>query len=64
MSQLSSLSGSIVLTIAYGYEVKDLNDKIVKVAKKMVQVMGEVALPGALLVNILPFCEESSLVGV
>ena len=52
-----------MLAMAYGYEVKDLNDRIVKVAKKMVQVIGEVALPGALLVNILPCC-ESSLVGV
>ena len=63
LSQLSSLSGSIVLTMAYGYQVKDLNDKIVKGAKRMVQIMGEVALPGALLVNILPFCEPS-FVGV
>jgi hypothetical protein len=52
-----------VLAIAYGYEVMDLNDRIVKVAKKMVQVMGEIALPDALLVNVLPCC-ESSLVGV
>ena len=45
--------------MAYGYEV---NDRTVKVAKKMVQVMGEVALPCALLVNIPPSC-ESSLMG-
>jgi hypothetical protein len=49
--------------MAYGYEVKDLNDRIVKGAKKMVQVMGEVAFPGALLINVLPCC-ESSLAGV
>jgi hypothetical protein len=49
--------------MAYGYEVKNINDRMVKVAKKMVQVMGEVALPGALLVNIVPFC-ESSLVSI
>jgi hypothetical protein len=49
--------------MAYGYEVKDINDRKVKAAKVMVQVMGEIALPGALLVNILPCC-ESSLVGV
>ena len=52
-----------MLAMAYGYEVKDLNDRIVKAAKKMIQLMGEVTLPGALLVNMLPCC-ESSLVGV
>ena len=45
--------------MGYGYEVKELNDQTVKAAKKMVQLMGEIALPGALLVNILPFCESS-----
>jgi cytochrome P450 len=56
--QLPSLSGSVVLAMGYGYEVKDLNDKTVKAAKTMVKLMGEIALPGALLVNILPFCES------
>ena len=45
--------------MGYGYEVKELNDRTVHAAKKMVQLMGEIALPGALLVNILPFCESS-----
>jgi hypothetical protein len=45
--------------MAYGYEVKDINDRMVKVAKRMVQVMDEVALPGALHVNILPSIESS-----
>jgi hypothetical protein len=45
--------------MGYGYEVKELNDRTVKAAKKMVQLMGEIALPGALLVNILPLCESS-----
>ncbi|KAN0111841.1 hypothetical protein V8E52_008047 [Russula decolorans] len=40
--------------MGYGYEVKELNDRTIKAAKKMVQLMGEIALPGALLVNILP----------
>jgi len=44
--------------MGYGYEVKELNDRTVKAAKKMVQLMGEIALPGALLVNVLPFCES------
>jgi hypothetical protein len=46
-------------SMGYGYEVKELNDRTIKAAKKMVQLMGEIALPGALLVNILPLCESS-----
>jgi len=48
-----------VLALEYGYEVKDINDRVVKVGKKMIQLLGETALPGALLVNTLPFCESS-----
>ena len=49
--------------MGYGYEVKEVNDRTVKATIKTVQLMGEMGLPGALLVNILPCC-ESSLVGV
>jgi len=48
-----------VLALEYGYEVKDINDRVVKVGKKMIQLLGETALPGALLVNTLPICESS-----
>ncbi|KAF8492571.1 cytochrome P450, partial [Russula emetica] len=54
-AHLNRLSGSVVLAMGYGYEVKELNDRTVKAAKKMVQLMGETGLPGALLVNVLPF---------
>ncbi|KAI0273278.1 CyP450 monooxygenase [Russula aff. rugulosa BPL654] len=53
-AHLNRLAGSVVLAMGYGYEVKELNDRTVIAAKKMVQLMGEIALPGALLVNILP----------
>jgi hypothetical protein len=49
--------------MGYGYEVKEINDRTVKATNKMVELMGEIGLPGALLVNTLPCC-ESSLVGV
>lgn len=45
--------------MGYGYEVEGLNDRKVQVASKLVQVLSESALPGALLVNDLPFCEPS-----
>ena len=61
-SVLSSLSGSLILAMGYGYEVKELNDRKVQVAGKLVKVVSETALPGALLVNDIPFCELSMLV--
>jgi hypothetical protein len=48
--------------MGYGYEVKGLDDRKVQVAGKLVQVISETALPGALLVNDLPFCEPPVLV--
>jgi hypothetical protein len=51
------MSGSIILELAYGYEVKEANDRKVDVARNLVQIAGETAFPGALLVNDLPFCE-------
>ncbi len=49
--------------MGYGYEVKDLNDRKVKTARKLVQMTSETIHPGALLVNDLPFCKFSLGVG-
>ena len=46
-----------MLAMGYGYEVKGLNDRKIKAARKLAQLISETALPGALLVNDLPFCE-------
>lgn len=48
-----------MLTMVYGYEVKGLNDQRVKAARKLAQLIIESALPGALLINYLPFCKYS-----
>lgn len=58
-SQLFSLSGSFILAMGYGYEVKGPSDPKVKTARKLVQMTSETIHPGALLVNDLPFCECS-----
>lgn len=58
-SQLFSLSGSFILAMGYGYEIKGPSDPKVKTARKLVQMIGETIHPGALLVNDLPFCECS-----
>ena len=43
----------------YGYEVKERNDQKVKAARTLMQLSSEKGLPGATLVNDLPFCERS-----
>jgi hypothetical protein len=45
--------------MGYGYEAKESNDRKIDVARKMIQLIVETTLPGALLVNDLPFCECS-----
>ena len=56
------MTGSLILALGYGYEVKGLNDRKVEAAGEMIDVVSATALPGALLVNILPFCEPLVLV--
>jgi hypothetical protein len=51
------MSGSLMLAMAYGYEVKGLNDQNIKASRKLAQLISETAMPGALLVNDLPFCQ-------
>jgi hypothetical protein len=51
------MSGSLMLAMGYGYEVKGLNDQKIKAARTLAQLISETALPGALFVNDLPFCE-------
>ena len=43
--------------MGYGYEVKGINDPKVNAAKTMIELASKTALPGAILVNDLPFCE-------
>jgi hypothetical protein len=60
---LSSLSGSLILAMGFGYEVKGLNDRKVGAAKKLVDLAGAATFPGALLVNDLPFRKCSLVSG-
>jgi hypothetical protein len=53
------LSGKLILTMGYGYEVKGRNDRKVTVGRKMTQLASETVLPGGVLVNDLPFRELS-----
>jgi hypothetical protein len=55
LSELSSLSGSLILGMGFGYEVNGHNDRKVNAAKQLVDLAGAATFPGALLVNDLPF---------
>jgi hypothetical protein len=43
--------------MGYGYEVQGPNDRRAIISRKMAQLASETTLPGALLVNDLPFRE-------
>jgi hypothetical protein len=49
------MQGELMLAMTYGYEVQGHGDRKVDVARRMVEVAAARALPGALLVNHLPF---------
>jgi hypothetical protein len=49
------MQGELILEMTYGYEVQGRNDRKVDAARRMVEVGAARALPGALLVNHLPF---------
>jgi hypothetical protein len=61
--QLCSLQGELILAMTYGYEVRGRNDRKIEVAIKMSNHGSATALPGALLVNNLPF-RALSLLGM
>jgi len=43
--------------MGYGYEVQGQNDRRANVSREMAQLASETTLPGAVLVNDLPFRE-------
>jgi hypothetical protein len=52
---MSRFQGELILAMAYGYEVHEENDKMLGASKEMSRFGSERFLPGALLVNDLPF---------
>jgi hypothetical protein len=49
-------AGAIVLSIVYGYDVKESDDPWIAVAEEANELGSRYLLPGALMVNMLPFC--------
>ncbi len=52
---LFSFQGELILDMTYGYEVKGRDDRKLEVAIQLGEFGTERVLPGALLVNELPF---------
>jgi hypothetical protein len=50
------MQGELILAMTYGYEPQGRNDRKINIARQLSDFGSEVALPGALLVNDLPFC--------
>jgi hypothetical protein len=53
---LASFQGGLILAMAYGYEAQGRNDRRVELARQFSDIGSQSVLPGALLVNDLPFC--------
>ena len=53
--QSYSLQAELMLAMTYGYEVQGRSDRKVDAARQMVEIGIAATLPGALLVNDLPF---------
>ncbi len=51
----------VILAMGYGYEVQGRNDRWVDISRKLAQLASQTMLPGAMLINDLPFCEHSPL---
>ncbi|KAI0058422.1 cytochrome P450 [Artomyces pyxidatus] len=54
-AHIEQLQSAINMSVAYGYDVKENDDPFVETGREFVRMIQETALPGALLVNDLPF---------
>lgn len=54
-AHIELLQGEMILSMTYGYDAEGPDDRKLYVVKKMAQIVATTTLPGALLVNSLPF---------
>ena len=58
-------AGSVILKITYGYTTEARgNDPFVDLAGRTMEQFAEATVPGKWMVDILPFCEYSSLIAI
>lgn len=55
------MTGSSIITIAYGIETLEEDDPYVATAEDVMVAVGESMLPGTFLVNLFPICEHFRL---
>jgi hypothetical protein len=52
-------AGAVILKISYGYTVEPHdNDPLVDLARKAMDQFGQAGVPGAWMVDMMPFCEH------
>ena len=47
------------MSLTYGYDLKDNNDQMIAAPVQATEFVSRLIVPGALLVNHLPFCAEA-----
>ncbi|KAF8486347.1 cytochrome P450 [Russula ochroleuca] len=55
VAHLNHLTGALILSMGYGYEVKEPNERKVEASRTYLRLASEISLPGSLLVNDIPF---------
>jgi hypothetical protein len=53
--EMLRFQGGLILAMTYGYEARERNDKMLDAAATMIRFGSARILPGALLVNEVPF---------
>lgn len=58
LTHISRETGAVILKIAYGYNAEPIkNDPLIDMAGDAMNKFGRAAVPGAFLVDVLPFCK-------
>jgi hypothetical protein len=51
------MAGAIIMKIVYGYEVKSIDDKFLRVASKGGRTIAAAGAVGSHIVDLIPVCE-------
>ena len=51
------MTTATVLSIAYGYQVKEQKDTFVDIMQQVMEEFSEMCVPGAFLVDVIPWCK-------
>jgi hypothetical protein len=58
---IPSLTGAIVMEMAYGMDIKSHEDQFLQAAERATQLFEDAIVPGAFLVDSFPICSSPSL---